>query len=98
MKLTGKTRLGPRVKKSYDAPQTPWRRLQNSGVLDEATQERMKQDYLKLNPAKLRRDLYALEIALSRFTAPESPDSAQAATPAMRNVTLQGGDANDQNA
>jgi len=81
MKLTGKTRTGAKVKKSYDTPQTPWQRLQNASVLDEAAQERIKQSYLQLNPAKLRRNLYTLEIALSRFASPCGPLAGPAATP-----------------
>jgi hypothetical protein len=71
MKLIGKTRVGSKLKKSYDKAQTPWQRLRTNSALDEDAKEAIKQTYLTLNPAKLRRSLYALEIYLGRLAAPE---------------------------
>ena len=86
MKLIGKTRVGARVKKSYDTAKTPWERLQATDLLDGVAREQMGKRYLKLNPAKLRRDIEELEMGLRRFTI-ETPPLPTAS--AMRNVTVE---------
>jgi hypothetical protein len=60
-KLVGKVRSGARVHKAYDAPKTPYQRLVESGVLSEAAQARMEQQFLAINPAELHR---RIELAL----------------------------------
>jgi hypothetical protein len=82
MKLTGKSRVGARVKKTYDTPQTPWQRLQTAKILAPEAEERLCKQYLTLNPAKLRREIADLEMGLPRL--------AQDAE--RRNVTIEGGD------
>jgi len=53
-KLAGKRRSGARVTKLYDAPRTPYQRLLDSGILDQATQERLQHEFQALNPADLK--------------------------------------------
>ena len=36
MKLIGKSRIGAKIKKTYDQAKTPWERLQTENVLEEA--------------------------------------------------------------
>jgi transposase InsO family protein len=56
-KLVGKKRRGSRVSKVYDRPRTPYRRLLESGVLDEATARRLEEQFLAINPAQLQREI-----------------------------------------
>ncbi len=63
-KLVGKRRTGARVTKLYDAPRTPYQRLLESGVLDDANRERLETELRTINPANLQR---RIEIALGRL-------------------------------
>jgi hypothetical protein len=60
-KLVSKERCGARVHKVYDAPRTPYQRLLESGILDEAVASRLQQQFLAINPAELQR---RIEVAL----------------------------------
>jgi hypothetical protein len=59
MKLTSKERIGGKVKRRYDIPQTPYQRLMDSSQVSEKTKEQMKNLYLSLNPAALKRGIEA---------------------------------------
>jgi hypothetical protein len=63
-KLVGKRRTGARVTKMYDAPRTPYQRLREAGVLDDATRERLDKELRAINPAELQR---RIETALRRL-------------------------------
>jgi len=63
-KLIGKERRGPRVTKLYDAPRTPYQRLLESGILDEATRERLDKEFQAINPVESQRQI---ESALRRL-------------------------------
>ena len=80
-KLTGKERVGARVKKRYDPAQTPYQRVLAAGVLEEAKREALGKFYLRLNPAELRRDidstLEELWKLAERHRAPKPADAPQ---------------------
>jgi hypothetical protein len=57
MKLKSKERFGSRVKKSYEAPQTPYQRVLASPSVSEVDKLKLKRQYKQLNPAALKRDL-----------------------------------------
>jgi hypothetical protein len=61
MKLIEKTRKGSKVTKRYDKPRTPYRRVLESGDVDEVTKRRLKRQYSKLNPAELKRQILKLQ-------------------------------------
>jgi len=63
-KLVGKRRCGARVTKLYDEPRTPYQRLLESAVLDEATRERLDKELRAINPAYLQR---RIESALTQL-------------------------------
>lgn len=102
MKLIGKSRNGSRVKKTYDAAKTPWQRLGGTNLLTKEAAEKRHQQYLLLNPAKLRRDIEELEMGLRHFTigssalpaypANSSPDLPDITVERLRNVTIEKGD------
>lgn len=58
-KVVSKERVGAKVRKRYDTARTPYRRLLDAGVLDVGGQERLRQQYLSLNPVKLRAEIDA---------------------------------------
>ncbi|MBM2845361.1 MAG: putative transposase for insertion sequence element, partial [Bacteroidetes bacterium] len=61
MKLQHKTRSGSRVKKTYDAPLTPYQRLLAHTAVSADDKTRMQHLYHTLNPAELRRTLASLQ-------------------------------------
>ena len=52
MKLLSKERIGAKVKKRYDQPQTPYRRLLGAPDVSEQTRQRLQAEYATLNPAQ----------------------------------------------
>lgn len=64
MKLKQKVRIGSRVKKIYDAPQTPYARLLASPDVEEATQAQLRAIYAQLDVVNLKREIEALLDAL----------------------------------
>jgi len=54
-KLVGKKRLGAKVVRRYDEPQTPYQRLLAAGVLSEPARAALEKQFLALNPAQLQR-------------------------------------------
>lgn len=57
MKLLKKTRIGGKVKRVYDLPQTPYQKLMESDQVSEETKRELKTLYLSLNPAQLKREI-----------------------------------------
>ena len=60
-KLVGKQRCGSKVRKVYDTPKTPYQRLLDSGVLEDAVAQGLEEQFLAINPAELQR---RIELAL----------------------------------
>jgi len=56
-KLVSKERQGAKLVKHYDEPQTPYQRLQASGLLHEGDRPRIEKLLLALNPAELQRQI-----------------------------------------
>jgi hypothetical protein len=67
MKLIQKTRIGSRVRKKYDVPQTPYQRVLASLSIPESKKEVLRQRYGQLNPAMLRRVIGKLQNKLLRL-------------------------------
>lgn len=74
-KIVSKERVGAKVRKRYDTARTPYQRLLASGVLDEQSAQRLRCQYLGLNPIKLRAEIDAALERLwqlaERETAPQ---------------------------
>jgi hypothetical protein len=60
MKLQRKQRIGGRIQRLYDVPQTPYERLVASGQLNKHASRELRTVYESLNPAELHRQLRAL--------------------------------------
>jgi hypothetical protein len=73
MKLVAKTRQGAKVSKRFDAARTPFQRLLGSPDVPEATKQGLRETYLSLNPAQLKRDLASCQDRLLRLTARKRP-------------------------
>lgn len=61
MKLIEKTRIGSKVKKRYDKPRTPYRRLLETPGIDEKIKTKLIAAYNVLNPAELKRQIISLQ-------------------------------------
>ena len=97
MKLTGKNRVGSKVKKTYDQAKTPLERLIDFGIADEKHRKKLEARFIGLNPAKLRRDIADLEMGLRRFAVGQPPPPP-IANAIKRNVTIEGGEPHGRNA
>ena len=69
MKLIEKTRIGSKVKKRYDTPTTPYRRVLASPDVSRKNKNRLKYQYAKLNPAALKRKITRLQQKLIRLAS-----------------------------
>lgn len=65
MKLVKKERVGSRVKKIYDKPQTPYHRVLASADVSDLQKRKLRTEYARLNPAQLKRDISALQEKLA---------------------------------
>jgi hypothetical protein len=72
MKLEEKIRVGSKVKKRYDQPRTPYQRVLESPMVEKEHKKKLSQDYAKLNPAELRRQISSLQIKLRKLAAKEN--------------------------
>lgn len=73
-RLQEKVREGSRVKKRYDKPKTPYRRLLESPEIDELTKRKLRRQYSKLNPAQLMREINSLQRKLFKTVISGSID------------------------
>ncbi len=55
IKLTSKERMGGRIHRKYDYPQTPYKRIMESDEVEGRTKQRLMKAYISLNPAQLKR-------------------------------------------
>lgn len=73
MKLKSKERFGSRVQKSYYDPQTPYQRVLACAQVSAADKKKLKQQYQRLNPAALKRELDKYRKELFRLAAKKRP-------------------------
>lgn len=60
-RLKEKVREGSKVKKRYDEPKTPYRRILEDPEVDELTKRKLRRQYRKLNPAQLMREINSIQ-------------------------------------
>jgi hypothetical protein len=72
MKLEEKIRVGSKVKKRYDQPRTPYHRVLEAPLVEKEKKKKLNQEYAKLNPAELRRQITTLQIKLRKLAAKEN--------------------------
>ena len=56
MKLSSKKRVGAKVKKTYQKAKTPYQRVLECDSISDTIKQKLTEEYLSLNPAKLQRD------------------------------------------
>lgn len=66
-KLASKTRTGSKVTKKYDTAKTPFRRVLESGHIDDKIKRSLKREYDNLNPADLKRRITKLQDKLLKL-------------------------------
>lgn len=69
MKLLSKERNGAKVKKKYDEPKTPYQRLMDMPDISSKIKQRLKSEYVTLNPAQLKREITRLQERLFKTVA-----------------------------
>jgi len=69
IKLLRKTRVQGRIKRTYDAPRTPYQRLLESRQIDRKSKQQLRAIYQSLNPAELHRRLVELRDQLESASA-----------------------------
>ena len=73
MKLKSKERCGSRVKKRYQAPQTPYQRVLACAEVSGADKKKLQRQYKALNPAALKRELDKQRKELFRLATRKRP-------------------------
>jgi len=73
LKLVGKEREGPKVRKRYDTAQTPYRRVGASAVLTPAARERLDQEHAAAGPTAVWGEVDAARTALWRLPRRREP-------------------------
>ncbi len=76
VQLVSKERDGGKVTKRYDVAQTPYQRMLAAPTVKESVKERLRAEYLALNPAALRREIEAGQEALWRLARVRNIDEA----------------------
>jgi hypothetical protein len=66
MKLVRKERIGARVKKQYDLPQTPCQRLITMDEISADKKKKLQATYEQLNPFALKRSIDKLQVKLQK--------------------------------
>lgn len=72
MKLIEKTRTGSRVKKRYDDPKTPYKRLLDSDHIADEIKTKLRGEYDTLNPVRLKKTIYNLQNKLYKVNKQKS--------------------------
>ncbi|MDQ2668947.1 MAG: hypothetical protein M3Z05_23560 [Gemmatimonadota bacterium] len=79
VQLVGKKREGGKMMKRYDVAQTPYQRMLTAPTVKKDVKERLRDEYLTLNPAALRRQIEAAQDALWRLARVRNIDEATTA-------------------
>lgn len=67
-KLIEKKRIGAKVKKKYDIPKTPYRRVMEITEIQKETKKALTMTYNQINPAQLKREIEKLRDSLLDLT------------------------------
>jgi hypothetical protein len=67
MKLVSKQRIGSKVKKTYNSPLSPYRKLMQSAEVPEKAKRELRKLFLTLNPAELDRQIATLQARLAKL-------------------------------
>jgi hypothetical protein len=87
MKLIKKERVGSRVKKTYDRPQTAYKRLLASPHVKQADKKKLRMIYSTLNPALLKRNITRVQEKLVKFGVMKEKRKANKQLASKRSAT-----------
>lgn len=65
------------MKKKYDQARTPYRRVLESPSISQQAKEKLKQEYDKLNPVQLQREITRMQDALSKLVLAKRESSKE---------------------
>jgi hypothetical protein len=88
MKLVSKERIGAKVKKTYDTPQTPYRRLLAAPSITQQTRQRLQAEYATLNPAQLKQEITRLQNLLRKTAAARQRSNTSATGNPLKNEAM----------
>jgi hypothetical protein len=88
MKLVSKERRGAKVKKTYDPPQTPYRRLLAAPGITQPMRQRLQAEYATLNPAQLKREITRLQNLLRKSAARRRAKTVTTGNPSKNEAML----------
>ena len=74
MKLIRKDKLDNKNVKVYDKAKTPYRRIMEHPLIDEALKQKLKEEYDSLNPIELRRSIVYLQKRIYKFVREKNKD------------------------
>jgi hypothetical protein len=75
MKLKSKERIGSRVKRRYERPQTPYQRVLDCEQVAANDKKKLRRQFHQLNPAALKREIDRTRIELFRIAASKRPQA-----------------------
>ncbi len=55
------------MKKRYDQPRTPYQRMLEAPLVEKESKKKLNQEYAKLNPAELKRQITRLQTKLRKL-------------------------------
>jgi hypothetical protein len=84
MKLVSKTRRGAKVSKKFDAAPTPYQRVLDSSEVDEDAKNTLRQSFIALNPAQLKRDIIRCQDKLISLAKNKTDTRKEVRTPPDR--------------
>ena len=88
MKLVSKERVGAKVKKTFDTPQTPYRRLLAAPGITPPLRQRLQAEYATLNPAQLKREITRLQDLLRKTVAARQRSKTSATGNLLKNEAM----------
>lgn len=88
MKLVKKTRIGSKVKKKYDAPKTPYRRLMKCSYISKTAKAKLAREYKSINPAELKRTITRLVDRLFEINMTKEKPTRKEETPPILSSTF----------
>lgn len=69
MRLSEKERIGSRMRRRHDKAKTPYQRILENEHVDEEVKERLREEYDKLNPVELKREVTRLQNKLFKMAS-----------------------------
>jgi hypothetical protein len=97
MKLASKERVGAQVKKHYDKARTPYARVLEAEEVSPQQKQKLRREYLRLNPAHLKREISRRQVELLESVEKKDQQRLQAkAQRALERLSGQGAEGGNE--